>query len=190
MPDVYAGATLLGYVKTEFSRGQQLSEILAHGDYSLSLLFFGLVRGSLGETSTLALLAGGLWLIRQKVISWEIPVSILATVFVLASLFNLMEPERYPGPLLHIGSGGLMLLAFFIATDYVTCPNSPLGQVLFGVGCGVIVYVIRTWGAFPEGAGFAVLLMNAMTPIIDHYVRPRIYGRDLRGRPLELEGRE
>jgi len=84
-----------------------------------------------------------------------------------------------------------MLGAFFIATDYVTSPNSKPGQLIFGAGCGLIVYVIRTWGSYPEGVAFAVLLMNSLTPVIDHYVRPRIYGRDSKGRPLELpEGRE
>jgi electron transport complex protein RnfD len=79
-----------------------------------------------------------------------------------------------------------MLGAFFIATDYVTSPNSPLGQVIFGAGCGLLIFVIRTWGAYPEGVAFAVLLMNATTPLIDHYIRPRIYGRDYKGRPLEV----
>jgi electron transport complex protein RnfD len=82
-----------------------------------------------------------------------------------------------------------MLTAFFIATDYVTSPNSQTGQLIFGAGCGLFVFVIRTWGGYPEGVGFAVLLMNSLTPIIDHYVRPRIYGRDRKGRPLELEGK-
>jgi electron transport complex protein RnfD len=79
-----------------------------------------------------------------------------------------------------------MLAAFFIATDYVTSPASPKGQLIFGAGCGLLIFVIRTWGGFPEGVGFAVLLMNALTPVIDYYVRPRIYGRDYKGRPLKL----
>lgn len=188
--DGYTGATLIGHIKTEFSQGHSLSEAYRTGDYSIFASLSGVTRGSLGETSAIALAAGGLWLMYRKVITWHIPVSLIATVFVLASVFSLIDGERYPGPLFHLSSGALMLLAFFIATDYVTSPNSPFGQMIFGAGCGLILFVIRTWGAYPEGAGFAVLLMNSLTPVIDHYVRPRIYGRDRRGRPLEMESNE
>lgn len=188
--DGHTGATLIGHVKTEFSQGRGLGEAYASAGYGLIASLTGVTRGSLGETSTVALALGGLWLLRRQIITWHIPVSLIATVFLLASAFSLADAERYPGPIFHLSSGALMLLAFFIATDYVTSPNSPVGQVIFGIGCGVIVFVIRTWGAYPEGAGFAILLMNSLTPVIDHYVRPRIYGRDRRGRPLELEGNE
>lgn len=187
--DGYTGATLIGHVKTEFSQGRGLSEAYASAGYNLFASLAGLTRGSLGETSSIALAAGGIWLMRHKVITWHIPVSLLGTVFALATIFTLIDGERYPGPLFHLSSGALMLTAFFIATDYVTSPNAPLGQAIFGAGCGLTIFVIRTWGAYPEGAGFAVLLMNAVTPVIDHYVRPRIYGRDRQGRPLELEER-
>jgi electron transport complex protein RnfD len=83
----------------------------------------------------------------------------------------------------------VVLLAFFIATDYVTSPNSRMGQIVFGAGCGALVFIIRSWGAYPEGVAFAVLLMNSLTPLIDHYIQPRIYGRDFKGHPLELEGK-
>ncbi len=186
--DSVAGATLIGHIKTEFSQGRTLSEALASGHYGFFKSFLGWTNGSLGETSALLLAAGGGWLLMRKVITWHIPLSMLTAVTVLACVFTLADGERYPGPLFHLTSGGLILAAFFIATDYVTSPNSRGGQILFGAGCGVIVFVIRTWGAFPEGVGFAVLLMNSLTPVIDHYVRPRIYGRDKKGRPLELSG--
>lgn len=189
--DGMTGATVLGWIKTEFSQGRGLGESLGAADWGLLKSLFGWQRGSLGETSTLFIVLGGLWLLREKVITWHIPFSMLGTVALLASLFTLIDGDRYAGPLLHLSSGGLMLGAFFIATDYVTSPNSQTGQLIFGAGCGLITFVIRTWGGFPEGVAFAVLLMNSITPIIDHYVRPRIYGRDLKGRPLELpEGRE
>jgi Na+-translocating ferredoxin:NAD+ oxidoreductase subunit D len=187
-PDGVAGATLIGHVKTEFSQGHGLSEALVSGDYQVVKSFLGWTSGSLGETSSLLLLGGGIWMLRKKLITWHIPVSMLMTVAVLAGLFALIDSERYPGPFFHLTSGALVLAAFFIATDYVTSPSSPVGQLIFGAGCGLIVYVIRTWGAYPEGAGFAVLLMNSLTPTIDHYVRPRIYGRDRKGRPLDLPG--
>jgi len=186
--DGLTGATLIGHVKTEFSQGHGLSQSLVSGGYHGFKSFVGWIGGSMGETSSLLLLGGGLWLLKRKVITWHIPVSMLLTVTLLAGLFALIDSERYPGPLFHLTSGALLLAAFFIATDYVTSPSSPVGQLIFGAGCGLIVYVIRTWGAYPEGVAFAVLLMNSLTPVIDHYVRPRIYGRDHKGRPLDLPG--
>lgn len=181
--DAYTGATTLGYVKTEFSQHRVLGDILK--DYSGTLNFIGWARGSLGETSTLLLALGGLWLIREKIITWHIPVSLLAIVTVLASLFHSVDGEHYLSPFVHLNSGALMCVAFFIATDYVTSPNTPIGKCVFGAGCGLLIFVIRTWGAYPEGAGFAILLMNSATPLIDYYIKPRIYGRDRKGKPLE-----
>lgn len=182
--DARVGATTLGYIKTEFSQHHLLSDILK--DYSGTLNMIGWTRGSLGETSTLLLAFGGVWLLRQGIIQWFIPVSLLLTVALLASVFHLWDSEHYASPWLHLNSGALMCVAFFIATDYVTSPNTRAGQLVFGAGCGLLIYVIRTWGAYPEGAGFAVLLMNAATPLIDHYIHPRIYGRDRKGKPLEI----
>jgi electron transport complex protein RnfD len=184
--DAVAGASLIGATKTGFSEGTALSTTLAKENYHFLTAFFGVDRGSLGETSTLLILAGGLYLIKKRIITWHIPVSMLGTVVVLATLFNLINPERYADAGFHLTTGALMLAAFFIATDYVTSPNSPAGQLVFGAGLGLIIFVIRSWGGYPEGTGFAVLLMNAMTPLIDHYIRPRIYGRDRSGKPLEL----
>ena len=182
--DGMTGATTLGYIKTEFSQNRLLSDILQ--SYSPIANFFGWTRGSLGETSALLLIGGGLWLMREKIISWHIPASLLGTVFVLASLFHLIESSHYVSPFLHLNSGAILFVAFFIATDYVTSPNTPTGQLVFGAGCGLLIFIIRTWGAYPEGAGFAVLLMNAATPLIDYYIKPRIYGRDRHGKPLEI----
>jgi Na+-translocating ferredoxin:NAD+ oxidoreductase subunit D len=182
--DAVTGATTLGYIKTEFSQNHLLADILK--DYSGLLNFIGWTRGSLGETSTLLLALGGAWLIRQGIIQWYIPISLLLTVAGLASIFHMVDSQHFISPMIHLNSGAMMCVAFFIATDYVTSPNTPTGQLVFGVGCGVLIFVIRTWGAYPEGAGFAVLLMNAATPLIDNYIRPRIYGRDRKGRPLEI----
>lgn len=182
--DASTGATTLGYIKTEFSQNRLLTDILK--DYSSLLNFVGWTRGSLGETSTLLLALGGAWLIRQGIIQWYIPISLLLTVAGLAGIFHMIDGQHYISPMIHLNSGAMMCVAFFIATDYVTSPNTPTGQLVFGAGCGLLIFVIRTWGAYPEGAGFAVLLMNAATPLIDHYIRPRIYGRDRKGRPLEI----
>lgn len=182
--DAYTGATTLGYIKTEFSQNRVLPDIL--NDYSAALNFIGWTRGSLGETSTILLGLGGAWLIRERIIPWQIPVALLATVAGLASVFHLLDSDHYASPFLHLNSGAMMCVAFFIATDYVTSPNTATGQLVFGAGCGLLIFVIRTWGAYPEGAGFAILLMNSATPLIDHYIRPRIYGRDRKGKPLEI----
>jgi electron transport complex protein RnfD len=107
----------------------------------------------------------------------------LGTVLVLASGFHWLNAERFADPVLHLLSGSLMLGAFFIATDPVTSPVARGGQIVFGIGCGVLVYIIRTWGGYPEGVAFAIVLMNAATPLIDHYLRPRVYGRTWSGQP-------
>lgn len=183
-PDGVTGATTLGAVKTGFSQQQTLPGLLH--DYSGILAFIGWERGSLGETSTVLILLGGLWLMREGIIQWQIPVSLLVSIAVLSSLGYLIDSAHYLGPWAHLNSGAVMLVAFFIATDYVTSPNTPLGQMIFGAGCGVLIFIIRSWGGYPEGTGFAILLMNAVTPLIDHYIRPRIYGRYRNGKPIDV----
>lgn len=129
--------------------------------------------GSMGEVSAIALLLGGLFLIWKKVITWHIPVSILATVAVFTGIMHLVDPMTYENPLWHLCSGGLLLGAIFMATDYVTSPMTTRGQLLYGVGIGLITVVIRLWGSYPEGVSFAILLMNAATPLIDKYILPK-----------------
>jgi electron transport complex protein RnfD len=182
--DAVSGATTLGLVKTEFTQNHVLPDILR--DYSGWLDFIGWTRGSMGETSGLLLLLGGLWLIYRRIITWHIPFALIAAVGVPAGIMHASDPAHYLGPGVYLNSGALLCTAFFFATDYVTSPNTPAGQLLFGVGCGLLMYVIRTWGAYPEGAAFSVLLMNAATPLIDYYIRPRIYGRYRNGKPIEI----
>ncbi|HOW76739.1 MAG TPA: RnfABCDGE type electron transport complex subunit D [Candidatus Competibacteraceae bacterium] len=182
LTDGVTGATILGHVRTELGMNHALSQILP-GHYQPALAAVGWTGGSLGETAEILVLLGGLWLLWRRAITWLIPVAMLSTVLMLASGFHWMNPERFADPVLHLLSGSLMLGAFFIATDPVTSPIAPLGQVVFGIGCGALVYIIRTWGGYPEGVAFAVVLMNAATPLIDHYLRPRIYGRTWRGQP-------
>lgn len=181
--DAVSSATTLGYLKTELARGITPGQAIS-GANGLWQLAWGNTAGSMGETSALLLLAGGLFLIIKRVITWHIPLSMLVTLALLAALFHLIDPTRYIDPLTHLLSGAAILGAFFIATDLVTSPVSFRGQVLFGAGCGLLVYVIRTWAGYPEGVAFAVMLMNACTPLIDRYLKPRIYGRDRNGEPL------
>jgi len=181
--DAVSSATTLGHLKTELGRGIPL-ETASTGVASLWEMGWGRAGGSLGETSALLLLLGGMFLLAKRVVTWHIPVSMLATLALVATILHLLDPQSYVGPLTHLLSGGAIMGAFFIATDLVTSPVSPRGQLLFGAGCGLLVYAIRTWAGYPEGVAFAVMLMNACTPLIDHYLKPRIYGRDRKGQPL------
>ena len=181
--DAVSSATVLGHLKTELGRGIELAQA-SKGTESLWQLGWGQTAGSLGETSALLLLLGGLFLLYQRVITWQIPVSMLGSLVLLATLFHLYDPATYVGPLTHLLSGAAILGAFFILTDPVTSPISSRGQLLFGAGCGLLIFAIRTWAGYPEGVAFAVMLMNGCTPLIDHYLKPRIYGRDRRGQPL------
>lgn len=182
--DALSGASLLGHIKTEVGREVALQEILP-GAYQIQQAAMGEMRGSLGETSALLILLGGIFMLLRRIISWHIPFAMLATVAGLATVMNLIDPARYADAGVHLFSGGLMLGAFFIATDPVGSPSTPRGQIVYAVGIGALIYVIRTWAGFPEGVAFAVLLMNAATPLIDHYMRPRIYGRSRSGEPLD-----
>lgn len=183
LPDGTTGATALGNLKTELTLKHSVESIL-DGNFDLLQALLGHSAGSLGETSELLILIGGLWLISRRIIHWQIPVSMVLAVVLLASFANLVNPERYPGALFHLSSGGLLLGALFIATDPVSSPISHWGRLIFGAGCGILVYVIRTWGNFPEAVAFAVLFMNSLTPLIDRYWRPRAYGRNARGKAL------
>lgn len=139
-------------------------------------LFMGNVGGCVGETSALLLIIGGLYLIIKKYADWRIPVSYLATVAVFGGIFWLINPAQYPDPVFHLFSGGLMLGAFFMATDMVTSPITPKGRWLFGIGAGLFLVIIRLFGGLPEGVMYSILLMNAFTPLINRYTRPQFFG--------------
>ncbi len=139
-------------------------------------LLIGKMGGSLGEVSAIAILLGLLYLLAKKIISWHIPVSILVTVALFTSILHLSNPEEFASPLLHLLGGGLLLGAVFMATDYATSPMNPRGMVVFGVGIGIITVVIREFGAYPEGVSFAILIMNAFTPLINNYIKPKRFG--------------
>ncbi len=138
-------------------------------------LFLGNNPGCIGEVSALALLLGLAYMLWKKIISWHIPVSILVTVFVFSGLMHLANPV-YASPLQHLFTGGLMLGAIFMATDYVTSPMTHKGMIIYGVAIGFLTVVIRTFGAYPEGMSFAILIMNAFTPLINTYCKPKRFG--------------
>ncbi len=186
--DTVSSASVLGHVRTEVSAGHHLSTLMSQMP-SPEDMGLGFMSGSMGETSAAFIIMGGIFLIYKRIITWHIPAAMLASTALLAMIMHGANPERYVGAGFHLTAGGIMLGAFFIATDLVTSPSTPLGKIIFGAGCGGLVYVIRTWGGYPEGVAFAVMLMNAMTPLIDHYIRPRIYGHKRRGVSLTYSGK-
>jgi len=138
--------------------------------------FLGNTGGSIGEASAALWLAGGLLLLFRRIITYHIPLAVLGSAGLIAAFAWWLKPEVYPNPLVHLCGGGLMMCAFFIATDLVTCPMSKLGRVIFGVGVGSLIMLIRLKGGYPEGVMYAVLLMNAMTPLLDRWTRPKPIG--------------
>lgn len=185
MPDTIVGATSLGELKTALSMQQKAPDVLA-AHFSLQDAVTGLTRGSLGETSAILVLAGGVWMIYKRLISWHIPVSMLATVAIFAGITHGLNPNKYGDIWYHLSSGGILLGAFFIATDPVTSPASKPGKLVFGAGCGLVSIIIRVWGGFPEGVAFAVCFMNTLTPLIDRWMKPRVFGRHRSGEPLPI----
>jgi electron transport complex protein RnfD len=139
-------------------------------------LFLGATSGSTGETAAFVILVGGVYLALRKHLNWRIPVSILLTVAVLSQIVHAIAPDRYPGALFMLFSGGLMLGAWYMATDMVTSPTTNGGCWLYGLGIGTLVVVIRFWGGLPEGVMYAILLMNALVPFINRATQPRVFG--------------
>ncbi|HSH18800.1 MAG TPA: RnfABCDGE type electron transport complex subunit D [Draconibacterium sp.] len=172
--DALTTATPLGLIKEGISNGIPVSQI--KGLPNISEMFVGIDGGSLGEVSALLLILGGLYMLWKKVITWQIPISIILTVAIISGLFWLINPEMYVNPLIHLFTGGLMLGAIYMATDMVSSPMNPKGQIIYGVGIGVITISIRMFGAYPEGISFAILIMNAVTPLINTYVKPKRFG--------------
>ena len=173
--DAETGATPLSVMKWAIKSGDP--SVLQQLPDSWHLFIGHTVEGagSLGEVCALALLLGLAFMLWRKIITWHTPVSIILTAFVLSGLLHLSSPV-YADPFAVIFSGGLMLGAIFMATDYVTSPMCSRGQLVYGVGIGVLTVVIRNWGAYPEGMSFAILIMNAFTPLINTYIKPKRFG--------------
>jgi len=171
--DVVTTATPLGAMKTHLLVKGTL-EGFAMGD--LWNPFIGNIGGCIGETSFIALLIGAGFLLYRGYISWHIPITFIGTVFILSGIFWLINPNQHMNPVFHILTGGLMLGAFYMATDMVTSPVTYRGMMVFGAGCGAITVIIRLFGGYPEGVSYSILLMNAATPLIDRYMRPKTFG--------------
>lgn len=163
--DAQTGATLLTAMKEGAATLPSYTDML-----------LGNMGGSLGEVGGIALILGFLFMLWRKIITWHIPVSILLTVAVFGGIMHGVDPARYANPLVQLLSGGLLLGAIFMATDYVTSPMSKGGMLVYGVGIGILTIVIRLFGSYPEGMSFAILIMNAFTPLINSYMKPKHFG--------------
>jgi RnfABCDGE-type electron transport complex D subunit len=181
--DAMASASLLGYAKTELARGVGLAQVFA-ASQAPQLSWLGVRAGSMGESCAPLILAGGVFMLATGVIRWQAPLGVLAGTLLPAAIAHAIAPEAHLDVGSHLFSGALLLGAFFLATDYVTSPATGAGRLIFGLGAGLLTWIIRDLGGYPEGVAFAILFMNALTPLIDRYVRPRILGRTRSGRPV------
>jgi len=168
--DAVSMATPLDTMKTQLKLHHSVGQILGSGSV------FGGLGGKGWEAVNIAFLAGGAWMLYKRIISWHIPAAMLGALAVMALIFYGMNPALHTSPLFHLFGGATMLGAFFIATDPVTAATTPRGRLYYGAGIGVLTYIIRTWGGYPDGVAFAVLLMNIAAPTIDYYTQPRVFG--------------
>lgn len=168
--DAVSMATPLDTLKTQLHANHAMSEVMRMPIYSY-------LGGHGSEMVALGFVAGGIYLLAKRIISWHLPVTFLLTLFATAGLFHLFDPAHYAPPLLHWFSGAAMLGAFFILTDPVTSPTTVRGKLLFAAGAGFLTYIIRVLGGFPDGMAFATLLMNLCVPLIDAYTQPKVFGK-------------
>lgn len=173
--DVITGPTPLAIVKEGLGAGKTMDQLQSELPGYVNYLT-GQMGGSLGEISAIALILGGLYMLWKKIITWEIPVSILLTVVVFSGILWLYDPQYNADPAFHLLTGGMMLGAIYMATDMVSSPMTRGGQLIYGFGIGLLTILIRIWGAYPEGVSFAILLMNAAVPLINRGFKPKRFG--------------
>jgi electron transport complex protein RnfD len=177
--DSLTGATPLGIVKEAVRNGDNVPDLMQQLPDPMQM-FLGQMGGSLGEVSAIALILGFLWMLYKKIISWHIPVTMVATIFVFTGMLWWMDPAKYASPVFHVLTGGVMLGAIYMATDLVTSPMTRTGMVLYACGIGFITVIIRVFGSYPEGVSFAILIMNAFVPLINRYIKPVRFGKEVR----------
>ncbi|MEM9325880.1 MAG: RnfABCDGE type electron transport complex subunit D [Bacteroidota bacterium] len=174
--DGTSGATALGILKDGLRQGQTVPALMEDMP-SYANMLLGYHGGSIGEMSALAMVLGLVYMLYRRIVTWHVPVSMLVSIFVFTGIFWLIDPNQYANPVFHLVTGGVMLGAVFMATDYVTSPFTHRGMLIFGVGIGLITVLIRLFGNYPEGVSFAILIMNAFVPLINKYTRPRLFGK-------------
>lgn len=172
--DGQTGATPLGLVKEAVKSGKSISEVA--GLPGSADLFLGNVGGSMGEVSAIAIIIGFAFLLVTRIITWHVPVAVIGSMFVFQGLLFVANPDAFVDPLFAILTGGALLGAIFMATDYVTSPMTHKGMIIYGCGIGLLTVVIRNFGAYPEGMSFAILIMNLVTPLINRYCKPKRFG--------------
>lgn len=172
--DATSGATFLTYIKQAVSNNIPISEAIEN--ISMLEMFIGQRSGSLGEIGAIALIIGFIYLLIRKVITWHIPVAVIGSMVVFSGILCVIDSDIYLNPIYQVISGGALLGAIFMATDYVTSPMNIKGMIIYGIGIGIITILIRTWGSYAEGMSFAILIMNGVTPLINSYTRPKRFG--------------
>ena len=178
--DAVTGATPLALIKEGLAQGQTVEQILsANPDLTYGQMLFARAGGSAGEASALAIILGFVYLLIRRVIRPHIPVTIILTVAVMSGIFWLIDPSQYTDPLFNILTGGVLLGSVFMATDYVTSPMTAKGMVIYGVGIGIITVLIRFFGSYPEGVSFAILIMNSIVPLLNKYIKPARFGKEV-----------
>jgi len=173
--DATTGATPLAIVKEGLKNGEPIQQLMSQVP-APAQMFLGNMGGSLGEVAAAALILGLLYMLVRKIITWHIPVSILGTITLFTLILWLVNPEKNADPLFHLLTGGVLLGAIFMATDYVTSPMSKKAMIIYGIGIGMLTVIIRVWGAYPEGVSFAILIMNAFVPLMNSYIKPKRFG--------------
>lgn len=176
--DAVTGATPLAVIKEGLKNGESLSTLLSNVPDTMNM-FLGKMGGSMGEVSALALLLGFVYMLYKRIITWHIPVAIIGTVAAFTTIQSILSPGTSAGPVFHILSGGLLLGAIFMATDYVTSPMNKTAMLIYGSLIGLLTVIIRLYGAYPEGMSFAILIMNAFVPLLNVYVKPRRFGKEV-----------
>jgi electron transport complex protein RnfD len=175
--DAITGPTTLGVLKEGLDAGKSVQEIMASPNFPGYVNdLMGAQGGSLGEISALALLLGAIYMFSRRIITWHIPTAYIGSAVVFSGILWLIDPTHYIDPLMHLLAGGMILGVFYMATDMVSSPMTPRGQIVFGVGAGLLTILIRVWGAYPEGVSFAILIMNAFTPLINNAFKPKRFG--------------
>lgn len=175
--DAITGPTTLGILKEGLDAGKTVQEIMASPNFPGYVNdLMGAQAGSLGEISALALLLGALFMLTRKIITWHIPTAYIGSAVIFSGILWMIDPTQFIDPLMHLLAGGMILGVFFMATDMVSSPMTARGQIVFGVGAGLLTIVIRVWGAYPEGVSFAILIMNAFTPLINNMFKPKRFG--------------
>jgi Na+-translocating ferredoxin:NAD+ oxidoreductase subunit D len=177
--DAVTGATPLAIIKEGIKNGESLSALMEKVPTMLNM-FLGKMGGSMGEVAALALLLGLVYMLYRKIITWHIPVSVIGTVTLFTTILWLIDPASNAGPMFHLLTGGVLLGAIFMATDYVTSPMNPKAMLIYGCGIGILTVIIRVWGAYPEGVSFAILIMNAFVPLMNTYIKPKKFGEEVK----------